>query len=191
MKKHKVKIPKGYVLVNENRTKIDGFMTITLGLEPIPMEKQAEMSNKEPLAFTVDIPSGYEFESVSPCTEDAGKNMISTTVVFQKIKKELPETWEEYISVNKTDWNRWFFVNEEYYTAFDALRKLIELRDHYNDGCSEDGRYSIINNKYNSPGKELMISDSTRGPLLFINGYRCEMFLSNFRDLLEIAEPLL
>ena len=37
MKKHKVKIPKGYTLVNETKTKIDGFMTITLGLEPIPV----------------------------------------------------------------------------------------------------------------------------------------------------------
>ncbi len=40
MKKHKVKIPKGYILVNESKTKIDGFMTITLGLEPISMEKE-------------------------------------------------------------------------------------------------------------------------------------------------------
>ena len=38
-KKYKIKIPEGYVLVNETKTKIDGFMTITLGLEPLSTQK--------------------------------------------------------------------------------------------------------------------------------------------------------
>ena len=149
-KKHKVKIPKGYILVNESKTKIDGFMTITLGLEPISMEQP---------------------------------------------KKDLPETWEEYLSIeNKCRPSiSNLIVPPKYSMAFKSLARLIELRDHYNDGWEPDWR--LDSGKYiiyiTSNSISAICLSNTAHVLAFKTEELRDEFLSNFRDLIEIAKHLL
>lgn len=162
-----------------------------------------ENENCDMKKHKVDIPSGYEVESVSPCTKDAGLNMISTTVVFQKIKKELPKTWEEYLkTTNVPCLSKFYFrtekkdvlkdvpvwledehINEKYR----ALGKLELLRDVYNDGY----KYPFINPvSIRRCNDEIIRSESDMGPLVLHRDIAKEFFM-NFAQLIETAKPLL
>lgn len=141
-KKHKVKIPKGYILVNETKTKIDGFMTITLGLE--------------------------------------------------QIKKPLPKTWDEFCKANDTA--EWRLSKYKYNKEIDALRKLLELRDHYNGGWDPNYKNSSTMKYYIGYEKD----EISRGQLSYtsrILAFRTkelrDLFLENFIDIIETAKLLL
>ena len=142
MKKHKVKIPKGYILVNETKTVIDGFMTITLGLEPTPTE----------------VP----------------------------IKKELSKTWDEYCEITEP-------FKKDYNGQMTALRRLIELRDYYNDGWVPN--WKNCSNKYCIFNRSGTIMDITEGVICHILVFKTDKlrdkFHLNFTELIEIAKPLL
>ena len=152
---------------------------------------KAIMKNKK---HKIKIPEGYEVESVvtGNIVTDEGHRK-ETTIQFKPIKKELLKTWEEYISINKTDWDRGFFVDEKYYIAFDALRKLIELRDHYNDGWVPD--WTDLNEEFSieNHANELRTRHSCQQSKVFTFKSRelRNEFLSNFRELIETAKPLL
>ena len=116
------------------------------------------------------VPDGYEIDEV----------------IFKKIKKQLPNSWEEF---NLTLEFVEQLVHENFskfgLDSYTALRKLELLRDCYNDGWVAD----IVNNDYgysfvNSIPKELP----------FLNFKTAELrdkFLENFKDIIEIAKPLL
>ena len=154
-----------------------------------------ENENKAMKKHEVPIPSGYEVESVSPCTEDAGLNMISTTVVFQKIKKELPKTWQQYSHKTSNFIPAWLMeINEDIPAKYRALGRLEILRDVYNDGrvpdWNEGYKYKfcieIVCDKIRATK-----SHSSQRTLTFSGPELRDKFLSNFIELIETAKPLL
>lgn len=168
MKKHKVKIPKGYTLVNETKTVIDGFMTITLGLEPIPMER----SIKKELPKT--------WEELLP--EIQISYVVSSDGMMWKFNKG--GDCENMIG----------FPTEELARADAAFRKLIQLRDYYNGGWVPDWtdnsklKYCIYICDDDACSSSFMCE---RHVLAFKSAEIEEKFRINFRNLIETAKPLL
>ena len=157
------------------------------------------METKE---FKIDVPEGYEIDKEHSTFE---------RIVFKKIERELPKTWEEVgvikgwytyaggsinyfsegISTNYADRN--IFPTKEEAEASLALAQLCQLRDRYNDGWKPDWEDNYVKytlyfwkdniNQINSTG--------ARNLLAFKNGTIRDKFLENFRDLIETAKPLL
>lgn len=102
-------------------------------------------------------------------------------------EKELPKTWEEFdIIVPKQVHNMPF----EYY----ELWKLCQLRDRYNgewraDWCNKTQLKCCIT--FYMDEVDTINSYSNRRVLYFKTIELRDKFLENFRDLIEIAKPLL
>ena len=178
------------IRVNEPKT----WITTTAGGDPIYLISSEQIFTEytkktmKTKKHKVEIPEGYEFDRKwNTNTADDGK---TTTVVFKKVKKELPKTWEEYcISKGKKPW----ITKINYQDCFTALRRLIELRDVYNDGWvpdwnEENTKYTITNTR-----NKIDKSHSIYGNYILTfktHELRVE-FLSNFAQLIETAKPLL
>ena len=159
----------------------------------------------------INCPEGFEIDR---------ENSTFECIKFKPIEKELPKTWEEfckthprkagegYIKDNSTCYvisttvgctrstveDRNLLPSKELAEAMLALCQLIQLRDCYNDGWKPDWtdekecKYVIFTHK-----DEILLDrcQSTNRILTFkIQGLRDEFF-ENFRDLIEIAKPLL
>lgn len=86
-----------------------------------------------------------------------------------------------------------YFTKKENYFAFDALRKLIILRDYYNEGWQpnyiDNKRKSVIFVTNNEIEKGFSIAESN--VLTFKTEEIRDKFLEEQKELLEIAKPLL
>ena len=86
------------------------------------------------------------------------------------------------------------FLSETYFYAFEALRKLIILRDYYNDGWQPDWK-NDDENKYVILTENDKIkcekNYSYKRVLYFKTSEIRDKFLEEQRELLEIAKPLL
>ena len=154
------------------------------------------MENKE---LNIIAPEGYEIDK---------ENSTIEKIVFKKIN-ELPKTWEELKYVSgayisnlsnvatvdsiKTDYcNKRIFPTKELAEAALALAQLLQLRDKYN-GYNK----GFIFNKYNycitfSNNSICKSRDvSTQRVLSFRTRELRDEFYNNFKDLIEIAKPLL
>ena len=150
--------------------------------------------------YKVEIPKGYEVERTSTCNSHNADNSprIYKEVIFKPIKKQLPKTWEEYIENPEKAWHEIGVMRmatiPKYQNAFMALNKLMQLRDHYNDGWEPDWTNAdqikhginfmnggVLTDKYSLFSAIL----SFKTPELR------DEFLSNFRKLIETAKPLL
>lgn len=148
----------------------------------------------------IEIPEGYEVDR---------DNSTFEKIIFKPTKSELPKKWEDlkYIDgywinsdskvihcigfacceVNKSIW-----PTKELAEAALALSQLLQLRDVYNDGWQWifglDRGY-IIFNEYN----KLALSSvgSYNAPLIFKSPEIRDLFAENFKDLIQIALPLL
>jgi len=157
------------------------------------------------------VPSGMEIDK---------ENSTFECIKFKPIKKELPKTWEEFCENNpRRKGESWIGVsslvgsldtnagnerdcvedknllpNKEYAEAMLALCQLIQLRDCYNDGWIPDWTDNY-NPKYSiEVSNNEIIKCSYYGTsriLAFKTQELCDQFLENFRDLIEIAKPLL
>lgn len=168
-----------------------------------------KMGQKE---LKINIPEGYEIDK---------KNSSFELIKFKKIEKKLPETWEEFCithpviqgeifievdssickmpnmiitdSTRNCIKDRNLLPNKKYAEAMLALCQLIQLRDCYNDGWVPDWNKST--QKYcieiveNTIAK--FIYTNTSKILTFKTLELRDKFLENFRDLIEIAKPLL
>ena len=159
--------------------------------------------------FKVEIPEGYEIDK---------ENSSFELIKFKKIEKKLPRTWEEFCKthpwkygeswiteasyvqivkdesgVDRDDGDRNLLPNQQYAEAMLALCQLIQLRDCYNDGWIPD--WTDKNNKcvifveYNCIRKAY--ATSLQRILAFKSASLRDEFFENFRDLIEIAKPLL
>lgn len=162
------------------------------------------MNTKE---IKINCPEGFEVDK---------ENSTFECIRFKPIKNKLPKTWEEFckshpikegyyidsdsrISPYRRDSrssenDRNLLPSKELAEAMLALCQLIQLRDCYNDGWTPD--WTITNNKYNIiPHKNVIISAecnwSDNRILAFKTAELCDQFLENFRDLIEVAKPLL
>ena len=147
------------------------------------------MKNKK---HKIKIPKGYKFYRSFEIAASNDEKAYMT--VFKPIKKELPKTWDEFFRTdgsNMYGWNVW--LSDKYQHAFVALNKLLQLRDHYNDGWEPDWSNShikcviYIDHEY--------ISKASVKSEFHILAFEIEKvrdeFLSNFRELIETAKPLL
>ena len=85
------------------------------------------------------------------------------------------------------------FLSETYFYAFEALRKLIILRDYYNEGWQPDWTKATVKYCIEVYGEDLSIIDFQfkLKPMAFKTREIRDKFLEEQRELLEIAKPLL
>ena len=157
------------------------------------------METKE---FKIQVPEGYEIDKEKSTFEK---------IVFKKEERKLPKKWEDlenvnghyvdswgdvrcYYGVNTPDHtNKNIFPTKEEAEACIALAQLCQLRDRYNDGWKPDwkkdnDKYTII---YSSDKIDTSFSVYSQRILSFKTVELRDKFLENFRDLIEIAKPLL
>ena len=158
------------------------------------------MKTKE---FKIQAPEGYEIDK---------ENSTFEKIVFKKVKKELPKSWEEldiikgfYVDslsrVIKTSGE--IYTEENYKNTFPtkeeakaclALSQLCQLRDIYNGGWKPDWKndreikYCIEFFKGKIQKNDYHV---LKRVLCFKTQELREKFLENFRDLIETAKPLL
>lgn len=148
----------------------------------------------------IEVPKGHEI--------DLEKSNLKEGIV--KFKVKLPKSWEElkkvvgyYVddSCNIHDYNhtpqksnRNTFVTEEQAKASIALAQLSQLREVYRQGWEPDWTDSnqkkyclvIINNKI------VKITNYVYNSFLSFQSFQIrDLFLKNFRDLIEQAKPLM
>jgi hypothetical protein len=102
-------------------------------------------------------------------------------------KKELPKSWEELGKPYAT------FINVEQGDAFEALHKLSQLIKVYNDGWKPDWSDSEYKYCVGFTNEKLDIGNwiDYKQFLAFKDKKTAELFLENFRELIETAKPLL
>lgn len=165
------------------------------------------MKTKE---LKINIPEGYEIDK---------ENSTFECIKFKPIKKALPKTWEVFCEIyprrRGESWiddisqiqniytnecsnrrcieDKNLLPNEKYAEAILALCQLIQLRDCYNDGWRPD--FNDISSKYHiCVYKNEVNTGDTFGLnriLIFKSAKLRDQFLENFKDLIEIAKPLL
>lgn len=155
------------------------------------------MKNKE---INIIPPTGYEIDK---------ENSNFEKIVFKKISNNLPKTWEElkniygyYISssseitpssvINAINYTKNIFPTKELAEAVLALAQLLQLRDKYNGDNKgfillEDN--FCIHNYNNSIHLSLLLTGNAI--LAFRKKELRNEFYENFKDLIEIAKPLL
>ena len=155
------------------------------------------MENKE---INIIPPVGYEIDK---------ENSNFEKIVFKKISDNLPKTWEElknisgyYISsfcgithsslVNGGNYTKNIFPTKELAEAVLALAQLLQFRDRYNG----DNEGFIFNkNNYCISVYNYNIDKSWNAQIQRVLAFRTkelgDEFYNNFKDLIEIAKPLL
>lgn len=157
------------------------------------------METKE---FKIQVPEGYEIDK---------ENSTFEKIVFKKVERELPKSWEDlkvvegfyidedsgiYVCEDRytDDENKNVFPTEEEAEACLALAQLCQLRDKYNDGwkpnwTTDDEEKYIISIHEGNPYTDCHYS--IQRVLAFRTEELRNKFLENFKDLIEIAKPLL
>lgn len=152
--------------------------------------------------INIEIPSGHEIDQEN-------SNLSQGKIVFKEVKKALPKTWEE-LGMVKGYWiqqycklatancatvlgSRHIFAKKELAEASIALAQLSQLREVYRDGWKpdwKDGRSKYIIRFVDN----VIDKDSFYQNAYFLSFQSPEIrdeFLNNFRDLIEIAKPLM
>ena len=147
----------------------------------------------------VEIPEGYEpgtLEYDTYLDNDGNKHYIAARLTLIPTEKQLPKTWEEYKHTKRNILETEPFdivIPQKYTHPFRALIRLIQLRDHFNDGWEPD--WIDDSSKYVIYIYRTLLDIATvqyAGHILsFKTSELRDKFLSNFRDLIEKAKPLL
>lgn len=150
----------------------------------------------------IEVPDGYEIDKEKSTFEK---------IVFKKVEKELPKCWEELDIVKgfyvdslseiastgedtcAEEYNRNTFPTKEEAEACITLAQLCQLRDRYNDGwkpCwnTDTMKHCIYVSKGEIRGGHQFENSRI---LTFEKREIRDKFLENFKDLIEIAKPLL
>lgn len=166
------------------------------------------MDNKE-IEIKIDVPKGYEIDK---------EKSTFKCIKFKKKKTNLPSTWSEFCNDYPIrDGETWIMgdsnldelVNHpgrdfsddknvlpsiELAEAMLALCQLIQLRDCYNEGWKPDWNNECCDKFIITFYRNTPVCDTNRGIsriLAFKSAELRDLFLKNFRDLIEIAKPLL
>lgn len=153
----------------------------------------------------IEVPQGYEIDKEKSTFEN---------IVFKEVKNELPKTWEElgqikghYIGVrSEMSQSCGIYTTGKYHTSYQnknifatkkqaeaslALAQLSQLREVYRKGWVPSinaYRYSIHFSGNRMEVEEFCIYETF---LSFQDEETRDLFLENFRDLIEQAKPLL
>jgi hypothetical protein len=125
------------------------------------------------------IPEGWEIDKQKSTFEE---------IVLKQSKKQLPKRWEDLELAPH-------FATQSQLNAINALRKLSQLREVYRGGWKPE----ILGNRY-SPVFAIIFHDgkldcllyyTTLAFLIFQSEQVAKEFLTNFRELIIEAAPLL
>jgi hypothetical protein len=150
--------------------------------------------------FKIEVPNGYEIDKVKSTFEN---------IVFKEVKKELPKTWQELGEIkgyyvhndsdilnadcNTASIHRNVFSTHEQAEASLALAQLSQLREVYRNGWKPD--WTVDKVKFCIGIVEDKIIETTYYQsstfLSFQDEETRDLFLENFRDLIEQAKPLM
>ena len=150
----------------------------------------------------IEIPNGFEIDK---------DNSTFENIVFKEIKKELPKAWEDlelfdgyfkdgncrinFTQENTTqEKNKDIFATKEQAKASIALAQLSQLREVYRNGwvpnwsSFEQDKFIIdfVDNKINKSCYQ--VADTF---LAFQDKETRDLFLENFKDLIEQTKPLM
>jgi hypothetical protein len=149
----------------------------------------------------IEIPNGFEIDK---------ENSTFEQIVFKEIKKQLPESWEEleiiegyfvqgrdseccHVEKYATSENKNIFATKEQAQASIALAQLSQLREVYRNGWVPDWKNDIY--KFCI---EFYEDEIYKDHYLFQNHFFSfqdaetrDLFLENFKDLIEQAKPLM
>lgn len=150
----------------------------------------------------IEIPEGYEIDKEKSTFEK---------IVFKEVRKELPKSWEELgeieghytrsdssvypaksVSTDRYDKN--IFATKEQAEASIALAQLSQLKKVYNgDWVADwnDSHHSKWCITFDGDVIDVIISYRICRFLAFKDAKTCDLFLENFRDLIEKAKPLM
>ena len=149
----------------------------------------------------IEVPNGYEIDKEKSTFEK---------IIFKKVQ-DLPKSWKEFGEVkgwfvdnmceidyynegdSTNDMDKNLFPTEEEAEACLALAQLCQLRDRYNDGwkpCwnTNTMKHCIYVSKGEIRGGHQFENSRI---LTFEKREIRDKFLENFKDLIEIAKPLL
>jgi len=146
-------------------------------------------------------PEGYEVDTEKSTFEH---------IIFKPIQKQLPKSWEEldeikgwfvnagsgieYIQGGTYRHNRNVFATKEQAEASLALAQLTQLREVYRQGWTPDWKDSSLKYTIEKYGGKIIGDDSYFNRSYFL-AFQSEevrdLFLTNFKDLIEKASPLL
>lgn len=149
----------------------------------------------------IDIPKGYVIDK---------ENSTFEVIKFKKAEKKLPTSWKElrvvkgyyitdsskikeYLERTK-EYNKNIFPTKELAEATLALAQLLQLREAYNDGWQPDWENSSEIKYVIHTSKEKLHKDmiyNWNKVLTFKTPELRNKFFENFKDLLEVAKPLL
>ena len=138
----------------------------------------------------INVPKGYEIDKEKSTFEN---------IVFKEISK-LPSSWEDLEVVEGYDpeYLPYFigmntFKTREQSEASVALAQLSQLRDVYRQGWEPDWELSGLKYSINLHKNEISLTDFVyfNHFLSFQDRETAELFLENFRDLIEKAKPLM
>lgn len=149
--------------------------------------------------FKIEVPKGYEIDKEKSTFEN---------IVFKEVENKLPKTWEELgkikgyfldedsnikeiVYVSTSDYHKNIFATKEQAEAIIALAQLSQLREVYRNGWKPDWNnkmfcIEIYNNKIGTD-EYLHLNHF----LSFQDAETRDLFLENFRDLIEQAKPLM
>ena len=155
---------------------------------------------------TINIPEGFELVQTSETTYEIKK------------KSDLPKTWEEFCethqtktgecfidkfssvidmredTIRHTNWDKNLLPSKSDAEGILALMQLIQLRDCYNDGWKPDwkdaqsDKYTIRRYKDDIV---IAINGTNNHVLSFKTPNLRDMFLANFKDLIETAKDFI
>lgn len=149
----------------------------------------------------IEVPQGYEIDKEKSTFEN---------IVFKEVKIELPKTWKE-LEVIKGWWvnteskvldaytglydvNKNVFATKEQAQASIALAQLSQLREVYRNGWvpnwsdNNELKYCIY---FVEDKTDIVTYCETNQFLSFQDVETRDLFLENFKDLIEQAKPLL
>lgn len=148
----------------------------------------------------IEVPNGYEVDK---------ENSTFENIVFKKIKDSLPSSWEELERISgwwfggariyggdeytTNDENKNIFVTKEQAQASIALAQLSQLREVYRKGWVPDWSDSTKKHCIFISADKIVVDwfNLSNCFLSFQDEKTRDLFLENFRDLIELAKPLL
>ena len=169
--------------------------------EVVKIEKQIDCEKVIVQFDCLDYELSYTEQGRLTSARNETKPTLSTSpYTFDGFEQKVPaKTYEEAVEwLEKNSKDRVIYadeayINEEYERAFEALKKLVILRDYYNEGWKPDWKSDIF--KYciqvYKEDLETMNYSTIYRVMYFKTTEIRDKFLEEQKELLEIAKPLL
>ena len=169
--------------------------------EVVKIEKQIDCEKVIVQFDCLDYELSYTEQGRLTSARNEAKPTLSTSpYTFDGFEQKVPaKTYEEAVewlknnSKDRVIYADEAYINEEYERAFEALKKLIILREYYNEGWQPD--WEDGEEKFSIQVCEGELDTFKSLKLQRVFSFRTEeirdKFLEEQRELLEIAKPLL